>query len=173
MSSWWPTRTTTEGTKKAKPPIFSDNKPAPDAQTHRGVGLPVSSERVDGLHIQSSAPEKGAFVKPIKTPNKQSAKERPVSSLSSLLGGRRLLEVPQLEGLVLGGRDQDRLHRVEGQAAHRVEVAPQGELGVPGFPQSVFVIGDLGEGGGGACIYYPCDDEAFTFTLSRKKKSSY
>lgn len=67
----------------------------------------------------------------------------------SLLGGRRLLEVPQLEGLVLGGRDQDRLHRVEGQAAHRVEVAPQGELGVPGFPQSVFVIGDLGERGRG------------------------
>ena len=65
--------------------------------------------------------------------------------MNSLFGGSRLLEVPQLEGLVLGGRDQDRLHRVEGQTADRVEVAPQGELRVPGLPQSVFAIGDLRE----------------------------
>lgn len=62
------------------------------------------------------------------------------------------MQVPQFEGLVLGGGDQQRLHRVEGQAAHRVKVAPQGELGVPALPQRLRVVGDLeggGEGGGG------------------------
>lgn len=70
----------------------------------------------------------------------------PKCALRSLLGGRRLLEVPQLEGVVLGGGDQDGLHRVEGQTPHRVEVAPQGELWVPGLPQSVRVVGDLRDG---------------------------
>lgn len=65
--------------------------------------------------------------------------------LNSLLGGRRLLEVPQFEGVILGGGDQDGLHRVEGQTPDRVKVAPQGELWVPGLPQSVFVVGDLRE----------------------------
>lgn len=60
------------------------------------------------------------------------------------------MQVPQFEGLVLGGGDQQRLHRVEGQAAHRVKVAPQGELRVPALPQRLRVVGDLeGEGGGG------------------------
>lgn len=59
------------------------------------------------------------------------------------------MQVPQFEGLVLGGGDQQRLHRVEGQAAHRVKVAPQGELGVPALPQRFRVVGDLEGGGGG------------------------
>lgn len=59
------------------------------------------------------------------------------------------MQVPQFEGLVLGGGDQQRLHRVEGQAAHRVKVAPQGELGVPALPQRLRVVGDLEGGGGG------------------------
>lgn len=33
----------------------------------------------------------------------------------SLLGGRRLLEVPEFDGVILRGRDEDGLHRVEGQ----------------------------------------------------------
>lgn len=66
----------------------------------------------------------------------------------SLLGGRRLLEVPQFEGVILGGGDQNRLHRVEGQTAHRVKVAPQGKLRVPRLPQCIFVVGDLREGKG-------------------------
>lgn len=60
------------------------------------------------------------------------------------------MQVPQFEGLVLRGGDQQRLHRVEGQAAHRVKVAPQGELGVPALPQRLRVVGDLEGGGGGA-----------------------
>lgn len=64
----------------------------------------------------------------------------------SLLGGRRLLEVPEFDGVILRGRDEDGLHRVEGQTPDWVEVAPQGELWVPGLPESVFVIGDLREG---------------------------
>lgn len=74
-----------------------------------------------------------------------------VKALHRLLGRRRLVQVPQFEGLVLGGGDQQRLHRVEGQAAHRVKVAPQGELGVPALSQRLRVVGDLeggGEGGG-------------------------
>lgn len=85
----------------------------------------------------------------------------------SLLGGRRLLEVPQFDGLVLGGRDQDRLYGVEGQVPDRVEVAPQGELGVPGFPQSVLVV-DLrkrlqldARPGGGALLGSVCLQSAY------------
>lgn len=60
-----------------------------------------------------------------------------------LFGGSRLLEVPHFEGVVLGGRDQDGLHGVEGQPPDGVKVAPQGELGVPGLPQRVLVVADL------------------------------
>lgn len=35
-----------------------------------------------------------------------------------LLGWRRLLEVPQFEGVVLGGGDQDGLHWMKGQTPH-------------------------------------------------------
>lgn len=73
-------------------------------------------------------------------------KEKQLKHEVSLLGGRRLLEVPQFEGVILRGGDQNRLQRVEGQAPHRVKVAPQGELRVPRFPQNIFVVGDLREG---------------------------
>lgn len=78
------------------------------------------------------------------------------------------MQVPQFEGLVLGGGDQQRLHRVEGQAAHRVKVAPQGELGVPALPQRLRVVGDLeggGEGGGGGAKRINREDTRPTLLL--------
>lgn len=102
----------------------------------------MSSEGVDGLHVQgsTSADRKEGLIRALQRQKKKSN----AGVNLSLLGGRRLLEVPQFDGLVLGGRDQDRLHGVEGQVPDRVKVAPQGELGVPGFPQSVLVA-DLRE----------------------------
>ena len=41
----------------------------------------------------------------------------------ALLGRNRFLEVPQLEGLVLRGRDEDGLRWVEAKSAHPVKVA--------------------------------------------------
>lgn len=58
----------------------------------------------------------------------------------SLFGRHRLLQVPQFDGLILGGCDQDRLYWMEGQVTDCVKVAPQSELWVPGFPQSIFVV---------------------------------
>lgn len=100
----------------------------------------MSSEGVDGLHVQGSTPadRRGGLIRALQQQQQQQKKSNAGVNLS-LLGGRRLLEVPQFEGLVLGGRDQDRLHGVEGQVPDRVEVAPQGELGAPGLPQSVLV----------------------------------
>lgn len=109
---------------------------------------PVGSERVDGFHVQRSAP--GGLKQTDTVRHPLASPCSTTSRIISLLGRRRLLEVPQFEGLVLGGRDQDRLHRVEGQTADRVEVASQGELWVPGLPQSVLVVGDLKKGNGGA-----------------------
>lgn len=48
-----------------------------------------------------------------------------------LFGVHGLVQVPQLQGSVLGGRQQHRLARVEGQRADGVEVAAQREAGVP------------------------------------------
>lgn len=58
----------------------------------------------------------------------------------SLFGRHRLLKIPQFDRLILGGCDQDRLYWVEGQVTDGVKVAPQGELWVPGFPQSILVV---------------------------------
>lgn len=58
----------------------------------------------------------------------------------SLFGRHRLLKVPQFDCLILGGCDQDRLYWMEGQVTDWVKVAPQGELWVPGFPESIFVV---------------------------------
>ena len=41
---------------------------------------------------------------------------------------RGLVQVPELHGLVLGGGEQGRLARVEGERANRVEVAAEREL---------------------------------------------
>lgn len=60
-----------------------------------------------------------------------------------LLGGGGLLEVPQFEGVVLGGSDQNGLHGVEGQAPDGVKVAPQCELGAPCLPQRILTVGHL------------------------------
>ena len=60
-----------------------------------------------------------------------------------LFGRSCLLEVPHFEGVVFGRRDQDGLHGVERQPPDGVEVAAQGELGVPGLPQRVLVVADL------------------------------
>lgn len=66
-----------------------------------------------------------------------------------LFGGRRLLQVPHLERVVLRGGDEDGLDGVERQSADAVEVAPQGELGVPRLSHGVRVVADLrGDGGG-------------------------
>lgn len=63
-----------------------------------------------------------------------------------LFGGGRLLQVPHLERVVLGGGDEHGFHRVECQRADAVEVAPQGELGVPRLPHGVRVVADLQRG---------------------------
>lgn len=60
-----------------------------------------------------------------------------------LFGGSRFLQVPHLERVILRGRDQNRFYGVKGQTANGVEMASQGELGVPGLPQCVLVVGDL------------------------------
>lgn len=60
-----------------------------------------------------------------------------------LFGGRRLLQVPHLERVVLRGGDEDGLDGVERQSADAVEVAPQGELGVPRLSHGVRVVADL------------------------------
>lgn len=48
-----------------------------------------------------------------------------------LFGVHGLVQVPQLQGPILGGRQQHRLARVEGQRADGVEVAAEREAGVP------------------------------------------
>ncbi len=60
-----------------------------------------------------------------------------------LFGGYGLLKVPQFEGTVLAGRDQDGLAGVEGQRAHAVKVAAQRVLGVPRLAERLLVHGYL------------------------------
>ena len=73
-------------------------------------------------------------------------KQRLHLRMNHLLFGRDgLLQVPQFEGVVLRYGDQHGLHRVEGQGAHAVKVAPQRVLGVPRLPERVLVGRQLGE----------------------------
>lgn len=53
------------------------------------------------------------------------------------------MEVPHLERVILGGSDQDRLHRVKGQSTNPVKMTPQGEFRVPCFSHGVLIVANL------------------------------
>ena len=84
-----------------------------DGQRQDGAG--VGSECIDRLHVEGRR----------------------------LLGRHSLLEVPQLQGLVLRGRDQHRLGGVEAQGSDTIEMAAQGVLGTPGFSECFFRCANL------------------------------
>lgn len=75
----------------------------------------VAAERVQRLHIQRGA----------------------------LLRRHRLLQVPEFEGVILAGGDQDRLVGMEGEGTDAVEVAAQRVLGVPRLPVRLLAAGDV------------------------------
>jgi len=60
-----------------------------------------------------------------------------------LFGRSGLLKVPHLECVILGGGDQDGLHRVKGQSANPVKMATQSEFGVPCFSHGIFIVANL------------------------------
>ena len=48
------------------------------------------------------------------------------------------MQIPELEGLVLGGCDEHGLGGVEGESANTVEVTAQGVLRAPGLSKCLF-----------------------------------